>query len=64
MGEAITKEVYTHFATTTRAEYYKVAINQYLEVGKAIYIVDFLVDVLCQNFRISRTTIIDVIRPI
>ncbi len=39
MGEAVAKEVYTYFATTTRAEHYKVAINQYLEVGKAIYIV-------------------------
>jgi len=27
IGEAVAKEVYTYFATTTGAEHYKVAIN-------------------------------------
>jgi len=53
MGEAVAEKVYTHFA---------VAVDQYLEVGKAVHMVA-QVAVLCQNLNIPRTMRIDVIGP-
>ncbi len=63
MGEAVAEVVYTHFAVAVDvAEHHKV-VDQYLEVGKVVHMVA-QVAVLCQNFRISRTTMIDVIGPV